>query len=230
MKILATSDLHGYFPEITEKFDLLLICGDVCPAHDHYYKFQKEWFNTEFVDWINTLPFNDVDSRVVMVGGNHDYYLERADKKDAAEAKKLTNGRLILLKNQEYDFTCEDKTIKIFGTPYCKIFGNWAFMLSTDGLRKKYDEIPEGLDILISHDSPTLNKLGFIHEGWYSGVDAGNMLLDEYIEKRKPKYFFSGHIHSGNHDFTEVDGVMMANVSYINEDYHPEYKVLEFEI
>ena len=40
IKIQVTSDLHGYLPEITKEFDLLLICGDVCPAHDHYYAFQ----------------------------------------------------------------------------------------------------------------------------------------------------------------------------------------------
>ena len=55
LKILATSDLHGNMPYITAPFDLLLICGDICPAHDHYFNYQIGWFQYEFSKWINTL-------------------------------------------------------------------------------------------------------------------------------------------------------------------------------
>ena len=234
MKVKVTSDTHGYFPDIDSPFDLLLICGDVCPAHDHYYAFQKNWIENDFVHWISMLPFKNDDSKVVMIGGNHDFFFERANKNDADHLKKLTNGRLIVLKNEEYTFECMDedglKSVKIFGTPYCKIFGSWAFMISNEGLAEKYDEIPFDVDILISHDSPTINNLGLIQEGWNAGVDAGNTILDKYIKERKPHYFFSGHIHSGNHTFEEVDGTKMANVSYINERYNPAYNVLEFDM
>lgn len=248
MKVLATSDTHGYLPEITEPFDLLLICGDVCPAHDHYFSYQKKWFEETFVPWVKALPFRDEWSRVVMTWGNHDFVGERLNDDELKHLSGLADGRLIILKNKEYDFEYLDenegiKTLKIFGTPYCKIFGNWAFMVSTEKLHEKYSKIPEGVDILISHDSPTINKLGLIHEGWSAGVDAGNTVLDQYIRSRKPKYFFSGHIHSGNHNFDLVNVcesdlvenneevlVKMANVSYINERYLPTYEILQFEI
>ncbi len=248
MKVLVTSDTHGYLPEIIEPLDLLLICGDVCPAHDHYFSYQKSWFMTKFVDWVNSLPFADEWSRVVLTWGNHDYVGERLMDTDIEDISNLTNGRLIILKNETYHFVYKDEdgkqqTLTIFGTPYCKIFGNWAFMVSDTKLHEKYSKIPEGVDILISHDSPTINRLGMIQEGWNAGVDAGNLILDQYIRSRKPKYFFSGHIHSGNHVFelvnvNETDPVdkedevfvKMANVSYINERYRPVYDVLEFEI
>lgn len=246
MKVLVTSDLHGYLPEITEPFDLLLICGDVCPAHDHYFTFQKQWFETVFVEWVNCLPFKGPWAQVVMTWGNHDQVGERLTKTDIEELRIKTGGRLVILKNQAYDFEyinnledTEVKTVKIFGTPYCKEFGNWAFMVSSEKLHKKYSEIPEGLDILISHDSPHINNLGLIQEGWNAGEDAGNFILDEYIREKKPRYFFSGHIHSGNHNFEIVNVhpdpeegeilVKMANVSYINERYNPVYDVLSFE-
>ena len=196
MKILATSDTHGYLPEITEPFDLLLICGDVCPAHDHYFSYQKQWFEETFVPWVKALPFRDEWSRVVMTWGNHDFVGERLKEGDVTRLQGLADGRLVILKNKAYDFEYLDenegiKTLKIFGTPYCKIFGSWAFMVSTEKLHEKYSQIPEGLDILISHDSPTINKLGLIQEGWNAGVEAGNTVLDQYIRSRKPKYFFS---------------------------------------
>jgi len=247
MKVLATSDLHGGFPEISEPFDLLLICGDVCPAHDHYFTYQKEWIETVFIEWIKSLPFNGPWAKVVMTWGNHDFVGERLTKVELDSLRVKTEGRLVILKNEEYTFEYLDdvsdetsiKQVRIFGTPYCKIFGSWAFMVSTEKLHEKYSKIPEGLDILISHDSPHINNLGLIQEGWNAGEDAGNFILDEYIRNKKPRYFFSGHIHSGNHTFETVNVhpnpdegetlVKMANVSYINERYNPVYEVLSFD-
>lgn len=247
MIVRVTSDTHGYLPTIDEPFDLLLISGDVCPAHDHYFAFQKEWIEKTFVDWVNNaLPFRDEYGKVVMIPGNHDFVFERWHQPDFDHLKRLTDGRLIVLKNTQYDFEYLDeeegiKTVKIFGTPYCKIFGNWAFMVGEDTLRKKYAEIPEGIDILLTHDAPKLNKLGLIQEGWNAGVDAGNAILDEAIREKKPHYVFCGHIHSGNHNFELVNVnqdagedeeevlVKMANVSYINERYRPAYDIIKFE-
>lgn len=245
MKILVTSDTHGYLPEITEPFDLLLMPGDVCPAHDHYFSYQKEWLETEFVNWVNKLPFKGAWAQVVLTWGNHDGVGERLTKPQLEELRIKTGGRLVILKNEAYDFEYLDeneevKTVKIFGTPYCKIFGHWAFMVSPEKLHEKYSKIPEGLDILISHDSPHMNRLGLIQEGYNAGEDAGNFILDEYIREKAPRYFFSGHIHSGNHNFETVNVaadpdedepifVKMANVSYINERYYPTYDILSFD-
>jgi Icc-related predicted phosphoesterase len=52
VKTIVTSDLHGNLPVIVEDFDLMLICGDIVPVHDHYYSFQKEWVENEFIEWI----------------------------------------------------------------------------------------------------------------------------------------------------------------------------------
>lgn len=236
LKILATSDFHGHLPEITTPFDLLLICGDICPAHDHYYAYQINWFQHTFANWINKLPFKNEWSKVVMVGGNHDFFLERLSSL-SAEIRCFnitTNNKVVILKNEEYDYEylSDDgiKTLKIFGTPYCHIFGNWAFMISDESLEKYYSFVPDNCDIFISHDSPSTNGLGTINEGWNKGTDAGNIPLTNILKEKKPKYFFSGHIHTGNHNFEKIDNTWMANVSYINEGYRVAFPVLEFEI
>lgn len=74
LDVLVISDTHGYLPKIETPFDLLLICGDISPAHDHYYVYQINWFQHEFADWINTLPFKNEWSKVVLTGGNHDFF------------------------------------------------------------------------------------------------------------------------------------------------------------
>lgn len=226
IKVIVLSDTHGELLKIKENFDLMLICGDVCPAHDHYYSFQEEWIKNDYCDWINSLPFNDDNSKVVMIGGNHDFFLERAKKQDIERLTQKTNNRLVILKNELYEF----EGLKIFGTPYCKRFGNWAFNLSDDALRTKYAQCPENVDIIISHDSPTINWLGEITQGWQFGKNVGNVVLDELIERVKPKWFFSGHIHSGNHEISEYGVTKMANVSIKDEDYIPVYQPLMIEM
>ena len=236
IKILVTSDLHGNLPNINEEFDLLMICGDICPAHDHYYAYQIEWIEYEFINWVNTLPFKNDDAKVVITWGNHDFIGEQITDKAKKYLEELTNNRLKILNFEEYVFpytnmeNMEKKNIRIFGTPYCKTFGNWAFMRDMDILKEKYENIPENIDILITHDAPTLGNLGLIQEGRNNGVMAGNTALDDIILKRKPKYVFCGHIHTGNHNLIEIEGVKMANVAYINEYYRPQFDIFKFEL
>ena len=234
LDIIALSDTHGYLPEITTPFDLLLQPGDICPAHDHYYAYQINWFQHDYADWINKLPFKNEWSKVVLTWGNHDFVGERIGKTELACFDITTNNRVITLRNEEYDFNypTDDgvKSLKIFGTPYCKIFGNWAFMISDEKLKQKFSFIPENCDILISHDAPDMNNLGLISMGHYSGTNAGNKVLADAIKEKKPKIALCGHIHSGNHNFENIDGTLMANVSYVNEDYYPSHDILHFQI
>ena len=227
LKILVTSDTHGNLPKITTPFDLLLICGDISPTHDHYYAYQINWFQHQFAEWINTLPFKDEWSKVVIIGGNHDFMMERINNEELKCFYITTNNRVVVLKNEEYDYEYLSdegiKTLKIFGTPYCKIFGSWAFMISNEKLATKYSFIPENCDILMSHDAPDINNLGLISSGAYSGENAGNIVLAEAIKEKKPKFAFCGHIHSGNHMFTKENDTWLANVSYVNERYSPYY-------
>lgn len=225
MKIIATSDLHGNLPLITEPFDLLLIGGDIAPAHDHYFAYQYEWVMNEFTKWILGLPMNNVWSKVVLTPGNHDFMLERMSHTQLLELEHKCEGRLKILRHDiyEFEFPVSDgiDSLTIFGTPYCSIFGNWAFMVSDETLDKKFSQIPEGVDILLSHDSPNVNKLGAILEGPWKNDNTGNKVLAKHIERIKPKVFVSGHFHSGNHNFENINGTWMGNVSYVNEQYTP---------
>lgn len=234
MKIIASSDFHGQLPYINEKFDLFLVPGDVCPAHSHYYSFQKEWLMTIFANWVKSLPFANPWSKVILTPGNHDFGLERMTHAELMELEMKCDGRLKILRHDmyEFEFPVSDglDSLTIFGTPYCSIFGNWAFMINNDSLDKKFSQIPEGVDILMSHDSPNIGKLGAILEGPWKNDDTGNAVLAKHIERVHPKLFVSGHFHSGNHEFQTIfDGVKAANVSYVNEDYYPTYQPLVVE-
>lgn len=234
MNIIASSDFHGQLPYITEKFDLFLVPGDVCPTHDHFYSFQKEWLMTTFAEWVKTLPFANPWSKVILTPGNHDFGLERMTRAELTELEMKCEGRLKILRHDmyEFEFPVSDglDSLTIFGTPYCSIFDNWAFMINDESLDKKFSQIPEGVDILMSHDSPNIGKLGAILEGPWKNDNTGNAVLAKHIERIHPKLFVSGHFHSGNHELQTIfDGVKAANVSYVDEDYYPAYQPLVVE-
>ena len=130
MKFLATSDLHGYLPNITEEFDLLMICGDICPATDHNPYYQEYWIKNTFIQWINSLPYKEAWSKVILVPGNHDFWFERMTKDEKLVIEMFCNNRLKILKHDVYEFEYPVSdgldSLKIFGTPYCSVFGHWA--------------------------------------------------------------------------------------------------------
>ena len=229
MKVIIFSDPHGHLPDIKEQFDLLLLPGDLCPQFNHLRSVQRDWMMNIFAPWIKSLPFKTPWAKVVMCAGNHDFVFESASKKFIKELISATDDRLVYLENSEYDFVYHnDEIYRIYGTPICKKFGNWAFM--RENLDKYYENIPEGLDILLTHDAPDINELGLIKNGKYAGTNAGNVNLASHVQRTKPTYVFCGHIHSGNHKLTEVDGTYLANVSLVNEDDKVAYEPLVMTI
>lgn len=58
--IAASSDFHGNLPEVTEPFDLMLLGGDLEPARNHNWAYQRQWYKEEFLPWVQELPFNNV--------------------------------------------------------------------------------------------------------------------------------------------------------------------------
>lgn len=228
MKVAAISDLHGYLPPC-ESFggvDLLLICGDLVPLqYQSHLELSKDWFLDEFSSWVNHLPVQ----KVLFIGGNHDWVCQYAFEWMEQTFNKETKATYLY--HTDFTLTHENKQYHIFGTPFCKQFGKWAFMHDLEALDYLYGQIPENIDILISHDSPTLNKLGFINQPVpWGNVEAGNTVLSKHIQRIKPKYFFSGHIHSGNHTLECVDEVTMANVSIVDEYYQVAHQPLIIEV
>lgn len=229
MKITVLSDLHGNLPKYDfEGVELLLICGDISPLkYQHNIPVMKEWLIDTFYNWC--LGLNVI--KIVFIAGNHDVVAERCN--DWMHKTFYKSSDVTYLKNESYDYISQDsKVYKIFGTPYCKQFGNWAFMRDSDTLKRKFAEIPNNIDILISHDAPKIQELGCIREEgnrWFD-TDAGNSELAEAIKEHKPRFSFYGHIHSGSHELQDIDGTKMANTSIVNEKYQVTYPPLILDI
>lgn len=229
MRIAVMSDNHGILPQIKdENIELLLICGDIVPlSFQSDMELTKWWFDNNFREWAENLPVE----KVIFIAGNHDLMIERDPDWFKVEFPKHSKVTYLQHELYEYISTQDGKVYSIFGTPYCKIFGNWAFMREKETLEKLYNEIPNNLDILISHDAPLLCGLGFINQNVrWGNQEAGNPILASAILNKRPKYVFNGHIHSGNHQLQEIDNTKLANVSIVDEHYDLVYKPLILDI
>jgi Icc-related predicted phosphoesterase len=236
MKVVVTSDLHGYLPKIVPA-ELLIICGDVVPLRMQRNLPQSyKWFNREFKEWIVGLPVD----KVIMVPGNHDFALSQM----RTEEQRHEFDEIFFCKVQNCDDVfsykltclwneyCSYNGLKIFGTPYCKIFGSWAFMVPPRELEEKFKEIPPFLDILITHDP--VFQLG--DTDLAQGEHHGNVQLREHLDtlyakyNGLPKYCFCGHFHEGDHKLNIWNEMKFANTSLVDEAYEPAFEPLVLHI
>lgn len=218
MIINITADLHGFLPKITP-CDLLLICGDIVDlkVQSSFHKGRK-WFRTIFKPWTDSLPCN----KVLWIAGNHEVCIEGHE--EWYKAMFPEDSKVTFLHHQFYEYN----EIKIFGTPYCKEFGNWAYNESEGNLEKLYANIPENLDILMTHDAP-YGTSDICYEGWDT-EHLGNAALRDAILTKHPKYLVHGHLHSSNHSPEYLGKTIVYNTSYVNEQYNPTWNPLTIEL
>lgn len=221
MKIGAISDLHGNLINIT-KCEVLFICGDISPLRIQFDMEEMEyWVSNHFLSWCRTLPCK----RIYLTAGNHDAFLERNER---VFRNLIRESKVTYLKNEYSEYLSKDgRLYKIFCTPYCHIFGNWPFMRSDEILEEKFADVPERCDILFSHDCPfgtgdICLELNELHRG--------SVALRNAVLKSKPKYLFTGHLHSANHDCEMLDNTKIYNTSIVNERYEISYEPLYLDI
>lgn len=211
MRILATSDLHGHLPDVPE-CDLFIIGGDVCPVYDHSVDYQLEWLDEVFSEWLAEIPAR----WTVGIAGNHDFVFEY-------HPIRVVDLELSWIYLE--DSSCEINGVSIYGLPWVPNLPNWAFHASRDQLALRYNAVPKGTDIVISHGPPfglgdyTVPRFGSMHVGAKSANDM--------MGRVNPKALICGHIHEGFglYKYRGQHGKMtdVYNVSLMDENYVPRY-------
>lgn len=229
MKICAISDLHGTLLPVEDYFEpceLVCICGDISPLNiQRNHRKMRQWLINKFKPWCESLPCD----KVIFIAGNHDESLENLDfmYTQFPKDKKVT-----YLFHENYIYTSRDrKEYSIFGTPYCKVFGNWSFMEIDSMLEKLYQDIPENLNILLTHDQPYgYGDQLLDNVYWNTGEHIGNKQLAKAVLEKQPSYMLVGHLHSTTHECVEIGKTKRYNVSIKNESYEPIYDPLILDI
>ena len=192
MKIVCFADTHGQHDAVdVPDGDILLFAGDMSTLG-------RERTIKKFNDFLGRLPH----PHKITIAGNHDFLFE----KDTSFARSLITNAIYL-----EDSMVEIEGINIYGSPFTPIFHDWAFMLSQEDLRKKWELVPSDVDILLTHGPPR----GY-GDKTVLGLDAGDDELLEIIRKIKPRYNIYGHIHEGYGTFKE-GATTLINASVLNE-------------
>lgn len=226
MLITAISDTHGNYKNVSiPECDILLICGDIVPLNiqANIYKSFK-WFENKFIKWCQDLPVK----QIYLIGGNHDFFLLN---REHTIDLYLNDTKIKYLNNSGAEYTDDDGICwTIWGSPLCHIFGNWAFMYSPEYEKEKFSLMPENLDILITHDAPYGRNDVCFESPWNNGEHIGNKELLEEVQLKKPKYHFTGHLHTSDHNLVDYDGTKTACVSLLDESYSLSYKPLTLQL
>ena len=169
-----------------------------------------------------------------MVAGNHDIAFEGRSPTWKLECITYpTEGKLVLLENEYADYLAtEGKVYRIFGTPLCHKFGNWAFMYEDDYIYEQLNiKMPSNCDIVISHDAPYGVSDVCFEAVWHTlDEHIGSKPLREVIINKHPEYLFHGHLHTSNHEEEMLENTKVYNTSILNESYSIVFDPLYLDI
>ena len=203
IKICAVSDTHSYQWDVKiPKCDIFIFAGDAGLTDN-----VRAW---DFYNWLDNL---DACYKVIVMG-NHDSICERVGK----EICKEFFNNAIYLENQ----SVEIEGIKIWGSPFSKMFNNWYFMRYDNELKEIWDTIPEDTDIVVTH-GPAFGWLDRV--GW---KNEGSQTLRDRLEEIKPKYHICGHIHS-EHNIVQKRNTIIVNASILDNDYKMSFEPIVFD-
>lgn len=243
MKITAISDIHGDLPYI-EPCDVLCICGDIVPLNiQSNYTKSVVWFAGTFVKWCESIDC----AKVLIIAGNHDFMFQNMfdnyynkyintnpttkfywnwdDFASEVESNLNLTPKIEYLHNTSFTYN----GVKFYGTPHIPVLRNWAFYADSEQLKKLFAMIPDDTDVLLSHSpGKDVNKTG-VSLQLYNQPEFGSQELTDAIQDKHIKYWFVGHIHSGNHNLEDYNGIKVANVSMKDENYNMRYNPLTVE-
>lgn len=229
IKICAVSDMHGKLGFDIEPCDILCICGDILPLNvQSFHEGSAKWLANKFIPWCEKQPCD----KVYLIAGNHDWMAMRHPDEWETIFK---DTKIVYLCDSEATYikeTSDDyREVRIYGTPWCHQFYNWAFMTSDVELEKIYNKIPYKTDILLTHDCPYGTSDVLLQDvPWRNGEHIGCHPLGDAVDEKKPTLHFCGHLHSCTHEPQERGDTIVTNVSIVDEHYDLVYNPYYTEI
>jgi Icc-related predicted phosphoesterase len=185
------------------------------------------WIKKEFIPWCEKQPCD----KVFLIAGNHDWFFMRHP--DEVDEIFKDNEKITYLCDSLAEYVDKDyNTYRIYGTPWCHQFYNWAFMTSDVELENIYNKIPYKVDILMTHDAPHGTSDVLLQEDipWASDSHIGCIPLGNAVDDKKPILLLHGHLHSTNHECEMRGETEVYNVSMVDERYKKVYKPFYKEI
>lgn len=222
LKVVFISDTHGQHRSIEiPACDVLVFAGDYTDVGD----------SVSFVDFYDWLMEQDQCEHKIFIEGNHELMADAGEnvrkfKQTAPYDGWSTYLRAIAPAFQDHnihrlhDSSVTIEGVKFWGSPTTLAFYNWAFNKKLDELQEYWEQIPEDVDVLITH-GPPLGK----RDRCINGHHAGDPHLLMKILQLRPKVHVFGHIHEGAGtkvvcDVEGEDSTLCINASVLDENYN----------
>jgi Icc-related predicted phosphoesterase len=205
LRLVLISDTHQLHREIDVPHgDILIHAGDFTMFSESMEAV------ADFNDWLGELPHQSV-----LVPGNHEFFLES----DPSERSLLSNAIVLINEGVEIE------GLRLWGTPVTPLYGG-AFGLSSAGDRKRlYAQIPQDIDVLISHGPP----YGLLDTAPVSGLHEGCRELLDAVTRIRPKLHVFGHIH-GAYGVFRTEHTVFVNASRLGLHRDPDGAPFVFEM
>ncbi len=205
MKIVFLSDTHAQHRKADiPDGDIFLHGGDVTSGREDQM--------LDFLDWFLALPH----PYKVFIGGNMDRMLETEPEKYRA----MLPAGAWYLENEGLEI----EGLKIWGSPMIPNFVG-AFNRSRGAeLDAYWAQIPEGLDILLTHTPPAgiLDRTSL-------GLSVGCAGLRARVERVKPRFHLFGHIHEA-YGRKEVGSTSFINGSFVRGRFRNPNQAIVLEV
>jgi Icc-related predicted phosphoesterase len=206
VRLVLMADTHGnHLETIIPDGDILIIAGDI----------SRQGELREVIDF-NTFLGDLPHAHKILIAGNHDFCLEKRPE----ESRSCINNAIYL---QDEETTAMG--LKFYGSPWTPWFMDWAFNLHPGkALKEKWDMIPPGIDVLITHGPPY--RHGDRSE---QNERLGDKDLLEAVKRIGPRLHIFGHIHEGYGEY-RVGETTLINASLCNAWNYIKNKPVVYEI
>ena len=206
VRVVAISDTHTYHESINlPPGDILIHAGDFTSRG-------REAEVRAFGKWFRAQPH----IHKILISGNHDLSFENNKEAINWLFNDNIDDSFHYLQDSEVIVEVGDRKIKIYGSPYQPEFCAWAFNLPRgEALKNKWDQIPNDIDILITHGPPA-GILDLCDSGLRVGCDD----LLAKVKQLNLKMHIFGHIHEA-YGVEYVGNTVFANASSCNIRYNP---------
>lgn len=198
MRLVVMSDTHGrpLSKWVVPDGDVFIHCGD-------FSKNKKLKSVIDFNASLEKLPHK----HKLVVAGNHDWALQLQSEaaRDALSAATYLQDEAVTING-----------VKFYGSPWQPEYRNWAFNLPRASLelKEKWAQVPEDVDVLITHTPPnTVRDMVYPR-----GEQAGCAQLRWRLEYINAILHVFGHVHEGRGE-EMVNNTLCVNASSTNTKY-----------
>jgi predicted phosphohydrolase len=192
--IVCIADTHELHREIDlPGGDILIHAGD-------FTMFSKNAAAIlDFNEWIGELPH----AYKLVIPGNHEFFLESEPSR-----RSLISNATVLI-----DEGIELMGLKIWGSPVTPLYGGAFGRSSPVDRANLYSQIPDDVDILITHGPP----YGLLDATAANTRPSGCQELLKAVTRLKPKLHVFGHIH-GAHGMTSNEETVFVNAALLGPE------------